>query len=96
MHPWHDVELGAEALNIFNAVIETPLGSSVKYELDKKTCLLRVDRLLQSAVHYPANYGFLPRTWWEDNDSLDALVLGQAAIVPQPNSCQDHRRGADD
>src|SRR5215475_9762993 len=76
-HPWHDVDLGAEVPEVFNAVIEIPLGSTVKYELDKKTGLLRVDRILHSAVHYPANYGFLPRTWWDDNDPLDALVLGQ-------------------
>ena len=83
MHPWHDVELGVDAPNVFNAVIEIPLGSSVKYELDKKTGLLRVDRVLHSAVHYPANYGFLPRTWWDDNDPLDVLVLGQEAVLPR-------------
>ena len=83
MHPWHDIDLGAEAPEVFNAVIEIPLGSTVKYELDKKTGLLRVDRILHSAVHYPANYGFLPRTWRHDNDPLDVLVLGQAAVAPR-------------
>lgn len=83
MHPWHDVALGAEAPQVFNAVIEIPFGTTVKYELDKKTGLLCVDRVLHSAVHYPANYGFLPRTWWNDQDPLDVLVLGQRAVVPR-------------
>jgi inorganic pyrophosphatase len=78
MHPWRDVDLGAEAPEVFNAVIEIPLGSTVKYELDRKTGLLRVDRVLHSAVYYPANYGFLPRTWRSGNDPLNALALGQA------------------
>jgi inorganic pyrophosphatase len=83
MHPWHDVDLGADAPEVFNAVVEIPLGSTVKYELDRKTGLLRVDRILHSAVYYPANYGFLPRTWGDDKDPLDVLVLGQAAVAPR-------------
>ena len=75
MNPWHDVELGDQAPEIFNCIIEIPIGSKVKYELDKKTGLLRVDRVLFSAVHYPANYGFLPRTYCDDNDPLDVLVM---------------------
>jgi len=82
MHPWHDVDLGDQAPNIFTAVIEVPMRSNVKYELDKKTGLLRVDRILFSSVHYPANYGFIPRTYCDDNDPLDVLVLGQEALVP--------------
>jgi len=82
VHPWHDVELGPEAPRLFNAVIEIPIGSKVKYELDKATGLLRVDRVLFSAVHYPANYGFLPRTFCDDDDPLDVLVLGQVAVDP--------------
>src|SRR5215470_14615025 len=82
MNPWHDVELGTEAPEVFNCIIEIPMGSTVKYELDKPTGLLRVDRVLYSAVHYPANYGFLPRTYCEDGDALDALVLGQEPVVP--------------
>lgn len=82
MNPWHDVELGKEVPTIFNAVIEIPIGSTVKYELDKTTGLLRVDRVLHSAVHYPANYGFLPRTYCDDHDPLDVLVLGQVEVVP--------------
>ena len=82
MNPWHDVELGAQAPEIFNCIIEIPIGSNVKYELDKATGLLRVDRVLFSAVHYPANYGFLPRTYCDDNDPLDVLVLGQVTVAP--------------
>ena len=82
MHPWHDVELGDAIEESFRAVIEIPKGSKVKYELDKHTGLLAVDRVLYSAVHYPANYGFLPQTYCLDNDPLDVLVLGQEPVVP--------------
>jgi inorganic pyrophosphatase len=64
------------------ALIEIPRGSSVKYELDKATGLLKVDRMLYSAVHYPANYGFIPQTYAEDDDPLDVLVLCQEAVAP--------------
>jgi inorganic pyrophosphatase len=63
-------------------VIEIPKGSKVKYELDKATGLLWLDRVLHSAVHYPANYGFLPQTYCDDGDPLDVLVLGQEPVVP--------------
>ena len=82
MHAWHDVELGDHIERHFRAVIEIPKGSKVKYELDKATGLLWLDRILHSAVHYPANYGFLPRTYCEDGDPLDVLVLGQEPEVP--------------
>ncbi len=82
MNPWHDVDLGEGAPEVFNCIIEIPIGSKVKYELDKETGLLRVDRVLFSSVHYPANYGFLPRTYCDDNDPLDVLVLGQETVVP--------------
>src|SRR5437899_10294942 len=82
MNPWHDVALQAAGGRGVNVVIEIPKGSKVKYELDKATGLLSVDRVLYSAVHYPANYGFLPRTFCEDGDALDALVLGQEPVVP--------------
>ena len=59
------------------------MGSNVKYELDKPTGLLIVSRVLYSAVYYPANYGFVPRTWCDDGDPLDVLVLGQEPVVPQ-------------
>ena len=82
MHPWHDVEQGDDVAEFFRVVIEIPKGSKVKYELDKATGLLGVDRVLHSAVHYPANYGFLPRTYCGDGDPLDVLVLGQEPVAP--------------
>ena len=66
----------------FNAVIEIPLGGSNKYEIDKKTGLLRLDRVLHSAVYYPGNYGFIPQTLAEDGDALDVLVLGSTPVQP--------------
>jgi inorganic pyrophosphatase len=82
MHAWHDVELGDHIERHFRAVIEIPKGSKIKYELDKRTGMLWLDRVLHSAVHYPANYGFLPRTFCGDDDPLDVLVLGQEPVVP--------------
>jgi inorganic pyrophosphatase len=82
MHPWHDVEIGPEAPALVPAVIEVPKGSKTKYELDKSNGLIRVDRILFSSVQYPANYGFIPRTYCGDHDPLDILVLCQETIVP--------------
>lgn len=82
MHPWHDVSPGNELPRDFQALIEIPLGSNVKYELDKPTGLLKVDRIIHSAVFYPANYGFIPQTYAEDNDPLDVLVLCQEPVQP--------------
>ena len=82
VNPWHGVELGDDIEQAFHCVIEISKGSKVKYELDKKTGLLWLDRVLHSAVHYPANYGFLPRTYCGDGDPLDVLVLGQEPVVP--------------
>jgi inorganic pyrophosphatase len=81
-HPWHDVTPGLNLPYEFTAVIEIPRGSSVKYELDKATGLLKLDRILYSAVHYPANYGFIPQTLAEDDDPLDVLVLCQEPVDP--------------
>jgi inorganic pyrophosphatase len=81
-HPWHDVELPRFVEDPVPAIIEIPTGSKVKYELDKKTGLLLVDRVLFSAVHYPANYGFIPRTYCDDGDPLDVLVLCEEEILP--------------
>lgn len=81
-HPWHDITAGEHLPKEFNAVVEIPLGCSVKYELDKKTGLIRMDRLLYSAVYYPANYGLIPQTLAEDDDPLDVLVLAQEAVAP--------------
>ena len=82
VHPWHDVSPGKEVPRDFQAVIEIPLGSNLKYELDKPTGLLKVDRVIHSAVFYPANYGFIPQTYAEDDDPLDVLVLCQEAVQP--------------
>ena len=82
MHPWHEVDIGDKAPSILNAVIEIPKGSKAKYELDKKSGLLIMDRVLYSSVHYPANYGFIPKTLCDDHDPLDILVLGQEVAVP--------------
>ena len=82
MHPWHDVPIGEKAPKTFQAIIEIPKGSKVKYELDKPTGLLKVDRVLYSSVVYPANYGFIPQTYGDDDDPLDVLVLMQEPTVP--------------
>jgi inorganic pyrophosphatase len=81
-HPWHDVIPGERLPREFTAVIEIPTGCSIKYELDKPTGLLKMDRVLHSAVHYPANYGFIPQTYAEDDDPLDVLVLCQEKVAP--------------
>jgi inorganic pyrophosphatase len=81
-NPWHKVDPGEDVPDRFNVIIEIPMGSSNKYELDKKTGLLRLDRVLYSAVYYPANYGFIPQTLGEDGDQLDVLVLGASPIYP--------------
>lgn len=82
MHPWHDIGPGPGAPAELTAVIEIPRGSNVKYELDKHSGLLRMDRVLYSAVFYPANYGFIPQTLAEDGDALDVLVLCQEPVRP--------------
>ncbi len=82
LHPWHDVDLPRYLEDPIPAIIEIPTGSKVKYELEKTTGLLIVDRVLFSAVHYPANYGFVPRTYCDDGDPLDILVYCQEQIVP--------------
>jgi len=83
MHPWHDTYLDeTQIATAFPAIIEIPKGSTNKYELDKETGLLRLDRVLYSAVYYPADYGFIPRTFCDDGDPLDVLVLGQEPVYP--------------
>jgi inorganic pyrophosphatase len=81
-HPWHDIVPGEHLPHEFHTVIEIPLGSSVKYELDKPSGLIKMDRVLYSAVYYPANYGFIPQTLAEDDDPLDVLVLCQESVAP--------------
>jgi inorganic pyrophosphatase len=83
MHPWHDTYVDDSVIDTaFPVIVEIPKGSKNKYELDKETGLLRLDRVLYSAVHYPADYGFIPRTYCDDGDPLDALVLAQEPVYP--------------
>jgi inorganic pyrophosphatase len=82
MHPLHDIRVSEQIGDHFPAVIEIPRGSKLKYELDKKTGLLMLDRVLYSSVHYPANYGFVPQTHAGDGDPLDVLVLMQEPLAP--------------
>ena len=82
MNPWHDLSVGEEAPNIVSGIIEIPKASRAKYELDKETGMLRLDRVLYSAMYYPANYGFIPRTYCDDGDPLDILVLSNITIQP--------------
>jgi hypothetical protein len=79
-HAWHDVDPGVPSA--FTAVVEIPLGSSNKYELDKKSGLLKLDRVLHSAVFYPANYGFIPQTMADDGDPMDVLILSSEPVYP--------------
>lgn len=82
IHGWHDISPGEQLPRNFMTVIEIPTGSNVKYELDKESGLLKLDRVLYSAVYYPANYGFIPQTLAEDDDPLDVLVMCQEPVAP--------------
>ena len=79
-HPWHGVHFGNKAPEVVNAIIEIPQGSRAKYEVDKETGLLKLDRVIYSSFHYPVNYGFIPQTLGQDNDPLDILVICSQSI----------------
>lgn len=79
---WHDVSVGEKAPAVINAIIEIPKDCKQKYELDKESGLLKLDRFLYSAVHYPGDYGFVPQTLWEDGDPLDVIVLTNRPVYP--------------
>lgn len=81
-NPWHVVDIGEKSPEIINAIIEIPKDSQQKYELDKETGMLKLDRVLHSAVHYPGDYGFVPQTLWEDGDPLDLIVLTSRPVYP--------------
>jgi inorganic pyrophosphatase len=81
-NPWHSVSPGDDTPAFVNAIIEIPEGSKGKYELDKESGLLKLDRVLYSSVHYPANYGFIPRTYCDDRDPLDILVICSIDVFP--------------
>ena len=82
MNIWHDIDSSRITRKDFEAVIEISKGSKMKYELDKETGLLKLDRVLHTSTHYPANYGFIPKTFADDNDPLDVLVLCSEQIEP--------------
>src|SRR5438309_11113381 len=82
LHPWHGANHGKKAPEVVNAMIEIPQGSRTKYEIDKETGLLKLDRVIYSSFHYPVNYGFIPQTLGHDNDPLDILVLCSQSIQP--------------
>ena len=93
MHPWHDTYIDdASVATAFPVIVEIPKGSTNKYELDKETGLLRLDRALHSAVYYPADYGFIPRTYCDDGDPLAAPG---AAHAPEAVTCRCSRRRRD-
>jgi len=81
-NPWHCVSPGDTVPEIVNGIIEIPKGTRAKYELDKESGMLRLDRVLYSSVYYPANYGFIPQTYCDDKDPLDILILSQIDVVP--------------
>ncbi len=81
-NPWHDVSPGNRSPEIVNGIIEIPKGSRAKYELDKDSGLLILDRVIYSSVYYPHNYGFIPQSYGDDNDPIDILVLSQIEVVP--------------
>jgi len=82
MHSWHEVSPGDDVPSVVNAVIEIPKGSKAKYEIDKESGLLKLDRVLFSSVMYPANYGFIPKTYCDDHDPLDILVICSVDVFP--------------
>src|ERR1700743_2655858 len=82
LHPWHQVSPGDNVPEIVNAIIEIPKGSKAKYEIDKESGLLKLDRVLFSSVMYPAHYGFIPQTYFDDHDPLDILVLCSVDVFP--------------
>ena len=82
LHPWHGATYGNNAPEEVNALIEIPEGSRCKYEIDKATGLLKLDRVIYSSFHYPVNYGFIPKTLGEDNDPLDILVMCSESLHP--------------
>ena len=81
-NPWHDVSMGENSPEMVNGIVEIPKGSRAKYELDKDSGMLILDRVLYSSVYYPSNYGFIPQTYCDDNDPLDILIISQIEVVP--------------
>lgn len=82
MNIWHNIDPSLITPEDFSALIEIPMGSRCKYELDKATGLIRLDRVLYTSTHYPQNYGFIPRTYADDGDPLDVLVIASSPVYP--------------
>jgi inorganic pyrophosphatase len=81
-HPWHDLSVGKQPPEYVNGLIEIPRGSRAKFEIDKESGLIKLDRVLYASMYYPLNYGFIPQTLGEDGDPLDIVVLTQVSVVP--------------
>jgi len=81
-NPWHKVSIGKETPAVVNGIIEIPKNTRAKYELDKESGMLLMDRVIFSSMHYPANYGFIPQTYCDDKDPLDIMILSQIDVVP--------------
>src|SRR3990170_5399480 len=81
-HPWHEVSIGKNPPAFVNGLIEIPRGSRAKYEIDKESGLIKLDRVIYASMYYPLNYGFIPQTLGEDGDPLDIVVLTQVSVVP--------------
>ena len=81
-HPWHEVSAGKNPPELVNGIIEIPRGSRAKYEIDKESGLIKLDRVIYASMYYPLNYGFIPQTLGEDGDPLDIVVLTQVSVVP--------------
>lgn len=81
-HPWHEVAIGRNPPAFINGVIEIPRGSRAKYEIDKESGLIKLDRVIYASMYYPLNYGFIPQTLGDDGDPLDIVVLTQVSVVP--------------
>ena len=82
-HPWHEVSIGKNPPQLVNAIIEIPKGSRAKYEIDKESGLIKLDRVIYASMFYPLNYGFIPQTLGEDHDPLDIVVITQVTVVPR-------------
>jgi inorganic pyrophosphatase len=82
-HPWHEVRTGINPPEYLNGIIEIPRGSRAKYEIDKESGLIKLDRVIYASMYYPLNYGFIPQTLGEDHDPLDIVVLTQVSVVPR-------------
>lgn len=82
-HPWHEVSTGVNPPEHINSIIEIPKGSRAKYEIDKASGLIKLDRVIYASMYYPLNYGFIPQTLGEDHDPLDIVVLTQVSVVPR-------------